>query len=196
MNTQKLIRCFIALELPIDIQAALCDIMGQLKTTGADVKWVDPANIHLTLKFLGEIPESDVLRVGLDMKSLKGKIKIIASGIGGLGAFPTLDRPKIIWAGLSQGADEIKGIYHEVERLTADISEEEKGREFSPHMTLGRVRSSKNLQQLKEAIKQADILQKGFEFNRLVLMKSTLTREGAIYTEMNGIEFIRKELTK
>ncbi len=66
MNTQKIIRCFIALELPPDIQSILGDIIGQLKTSGTDVKWVDPANIHLTLKFLGEIPEADALRVGLN----------------------------------------------------------------------------------------------------------------------------------
>ncbi|MBU1355941.1 MAG: RNA 2',3'-cyclic phosphodiesterase [Candidatus Edwardsbacteria bacterium] len=190
MNTQKTVRCFIALELPPDTQSMLGGIIGQLKTSGADVKWVDPANIHLTLKFLGEIPEAGVLRTGLALNTLKGKLKAIDSGLGVLGAFPSVDRPKVIWAGLSQGAEEIKEIYREVERLTADISEENKGREFNPHLTLGRVRSDKNLQQLKEAIKQADILQKGFEFNRLVLMKSTLTREGAIYSELNGVELV------
>ncbi|MDQ7798653.1 MAG: RNA 2',3'-cyclic phosphodiesterase [Candidatus Edwardsbacteria bacterium] len=188
MNISKTIRCFIALELPPDIRSILGEIIGQLKSSGADVKWVDPANIHLTLIFLGEIPEANVLRAGLALNVLKGKFKAIDSGLGGLGAFPSVDRPKVIWAGLSQGAEEIKEIYRQVEKLTADISQEEKAREFSPHLTLGRVRSNKNLMQLKEAVKQANILKKGFEINRLVLMKSTLTREGAIYTELNGIE--------
>jgi len=190
MNTQKIIRCFIALEVPLVVQTALGDIIRQLKKSGADVKWVDPSNIHMTMKFLGDIPEADVLRVGLSLNTLKGKFKAIDSGLGGLGAFPSLDRPKVIWAGLSQGADEIKEIHCEVEKLTIDIVQEEKGREFSPHLTLGRVRSNKNLQQLKDTIKKANILQKGFKFNRLVLMKSTLTREGAIYSELNGVELV------
>ena len=96
----------------------------------------------------------------------------------------------MIWAGLSQGAEEIKEIYRQVEKLTADISQEDKAREFSPHLTLGRVRSNKNLMQLRDAINQAVILQKGFEFNRLVLLKSTLTSEGAIYSELNGVELV------
>jgi 2'-5' RNA ligase len=190
MSTTKIIRCFIALEMPIEIQIKLGDIIGQLKKTGADVKWVDPSNIHLTLKFLGEIPESAVLRAGLGLNTLKGKFKTIHSGLGGLGAFPSLDRPKVIWAGLSQGAEEIKEIYREVERLTADISEEEKGREFSPHLTLGRVRSNKNIQQLKEAIKKADIPKNDIRITRLALMKSTLTREGAIYSVLNEAELV------
>jgi len=190
MNTSKIVRCFIALEIPIETQAALGDIVGQLKMSGADVKWVDPVNIHLTLKFLGEIPESDALRAGLAINMLKGKFNAIESGLGGLGAFPSLDRPKVIWVGLSQGTKEIKEIYREVERLTADISEEEKGREFSPHLTLGRVRSNKNVVQLKEAVRKAVISQKDFRITRLALMKSTLTREGAIYTELNGVELI------
>jgi 2'-5' RNA ligase len=130
------------------------------------------------------------MQIGLSINTLKGKLKAIDSGLGGLGAFPSLERPKVIWVGLSHGTEEIKRIYREVERLTADISEEEKGREFSPHLTLGRVRSNKNQMQLKEAINQAVILQKGFEFKHLVLMKSTLTREGAIYSELNEVELI------
>lgn len=188
MNTPKIIRCFIALELPPDIQSILGGIIGQLKTSGADVKWVAPSNIHLTLKFLGEIPESDALQVGLNMNSLKGKIKAIASGIGELGAFPSLDRPKVIWVGLSQGAEEIKAVYHEVESLTSEIPSQDGGREFNPHLTLGRVRSTKNIQQLKDKLKEIVIADRQFDFTRLVLMKSTLTREGAIYSELIGVE--------
>lgn len=171
--------------------ASGCGTPGPISgATRADVKWVDPSNIHMTLKFLGEIPETDAMRVGLGINALKGKFKAIDSGLGGLGAFPSLDRPKVIWAGLSQGADEIKEIQCEVEKLAIDIAQEEKGRKFSPHLTLGRVRSSKNLMQLKEAIKEADIAKKDFEFNRLALMKSTRTREGAIYSELNGVELV------
>ncbi len=190
MNTQKIIRCFIALEVPIEVQAALGDMIGQLKKSGADVKWVDSANIHLTLKFLGETPEADVLRTGLALNALKGKFKTIDSGLGGLGAFPSFERPKVIWSGLSKGAEGIKEIYREVETLTADILDEKKGREFSPHLTLGRVRSNKNVMQLKEAVRKANIAQKDFKITRLALMKSTLTREGAIYTELNGAELV------
>jgi 2'-5' RNA ligase len=188
MNTSKIIRCFIALELPVQIQETLGKIIGQLKRSGADVKWVDPANIHLTMKFLGEIPESDALRAGLAINGLKGKFKAIDSGLGILGAFPSLDRPKVIWAGLSKGAEEIKEIQREIEKLTGDISEEEKDRKFSPHLTLGRVRSNKNIIPLKAAIKKVGAVQKEFRITRLSLIKSTLTREGAIYSELNGVE--------
>lgn len=190
MNTQKTIRCFIALELPSDIQSILGEMIGHLKTSGADVKWVDPGNIHLTLKFLGEIPETDAILIGLGLNTLKGKLKTIDSGVGRLGAFPSLERPKVIWAGLSHGAEEIKVIYREMEDLTADISEEEKGREFRPHLTLGRVRSNKNLQQLTDKLREIKFVDRQFNFTRLALIKSTLTREGAIYSELNEVELV------
>lgn len=181
MIAGKTIRCFIALEIPVEIQAVLGDIIIRLQEAGADVKWVVASGIHLTIKFLGEIPESDALKAGAALKGLRGKFGAIDAGLGGLGAFPSLDRPKVVWVGLAKGGEQIKEIQRQVEKLTDDISKEEKGREFNPHLTLGRVRSDKNLGVLRQSMRSAIVPRADFRLSKLQLVRSTLAPEGAIY---------------
>lgn len=83
--------------------------------------------------------------------------------------------------GLAKGGEEVKVIQRQVEKLTADISEEETGREFNAHLTLGRVRSDKNLGVLRESISSAKVPRADFRFSKLLIVRSTLAREGAIY---------------
>lgn len=181
MNSGKIIRCFIALGIPVEIQAILNDVVGQMQKSGADVRWVDSSNIHLTLKFLGELPPAAVREAGLALKSMEAEFKAIDSGLGRLGAFPSLDRPKVIWIGLAKGGEELKAIQRQVENLTADISEEERERTFSPHLTLGRVRSGKRLGALRESLRSVTVPRADFRLSKLMLVQSTLAREGAIY---------------
>ena len=181
MNSGKIIRCFIALGIPVEIQAMLNDVVGQMQKSGADVRWVDSSNIHLTLKFLGELHPAVVREAGLALKSMEAEFKAIDSGLGRLGAFPSLDRPKVIWIGLAKGGEELKAIQRQVENLTADISEEERGRTFNPHLTLGRVRSDKRLGVLRESLRSVTVPRADFRLSKLMLVQSTLAREGAIY---------------
>jgi RNA 2',3'-cyclic 3'-phosphodiesterase len=134
-------RGFIAIPLEADVSAWLAGAQNRLRASllGTDVRWVDPANIHITLKFLGETPESTVpdIRKAMDRAAeAKSSFSLIA---GGLGCFPSINRPRVVWAGI--------GASRELERLQSDLETyletlpfPREDRSFAPHLTLGRVR--------------------------------------------------------
>jgi len=178
-------RTFIAIELPADVTAFLKRIQLQLKTAGADVKWVEPKNIHLTLKFLGEIEEKllDNLNGILEEVSL-GKSPFPAR-LMSIGAFPNIHSPRIIWAGISEGDAQIKQIAKELEEKIVHIGIPAEDRPFSSHITLGRLRSNfqkdklaKKIQEIQASVEKENL---AFTIKELTLFKSTLTPQGPIY---------------
>ena len=166
-------RSFIALELSKEIKDELGRLQDELKEAGADVKWVKPENIHLTLKFLGDIDERKLGDIKKTLAEVASKFAPFEVSLFKLGAFPTLDRPRVIWAGISKGCSE-------VEALAASL---DSAPNFSAHVTLGRVRSGKNKAELKErllALEPKEILHK---ITCVALFESTLTPSGPIYVE-------------
>jgi 2'-5' RNA ligase len=176
------IRSFLAFPISGALKERLECILDDLKATGADVKWVKPDHIHLTIKFLGELEENRVESVMSLLKERCREFVPIKSYLIGIGAFPDLQHPKIVWAGLDDPKQEIQGI---VEVLRGDmvklkIAQDE--HPFKPHLTLGRVRSSANLKDLVQRIRQITFEGKTEQmFDKIVLYKSTLTPQGPIY---------------
>jgi 2'-5' RNA ligase len=179
-------RTFIAIELPKNIKDALASLQEQLKVSGADVKWVAPENIHLTLKFLGEIDDTKlnkVIKILEDTAVDKTPFQIRISSIG---AFPKINFPRVIWAGIDKGDNETKEIAKELEERIAKIGIPKEGRAFSSHITIGRLRSTLNREKL---IKDLGMMSYNFgdknlaEFGvtKITLLKSTLTPGGPIY---------------
>jgi len=178
-------RTFIAITLPKEIGDSLSRLQEQLKTSGADVKWVNPQNIHLTLKFLGEIDDKKLDKVNQildDVIKDKNNFYIRLSSIG---AFPKINFPRVIWIGIDKGDMETKQIAKVLEERVAKTGIPSESRPFSSHITLGRVRSSLNRERL---VKNLDNLVHNFgeenlEFlvDRITLFKSTLTPKGPIY---------------
>ena len=178
-------RTFIAITLPEEIKDFLGSLQAQLKKAGADVKWVSPKNIHLTLKFLGEIDENNTGKA-------IGAIETVAAGhsafqvrLCSLGAFPSLSSPRVIWAAIDEGNSQTIGIAKELEERLAIIGFEKEGRPFSTHITLGRVRSALNKEKLarlltdhSEGFSQE---QRGFTAEAITLFKSTLQPQGPYY---------------
>ncbi len=176
-------RAFIAIELPREIKDTLARLQAKLKTAGADVKWVEPNNIHLTLKFLGEITEEAKDQVCLALEKISGSKKPFDIVISSMGAFPNPGSPRVIWAAVAAGDPEIKTIAREIETCLEEIGIAKETREFSSHITLGRTRSAKNRQELSKLLEvQAG---KKFEYRfpaaKITLFKSTLTPRGPIY---------------
>ena len=191
MNTMpmRILRCFIALELPMEAQSELSQATAVLKGAGADVKWLEPENVHLTLKFLGEIPQSKVLQIGLALSKLKER-RAIASRLGPLGAFPVPHKPRVVWAGLDDGQGELKNLFETMEAEMAALGFEREERAFVPHLTLGRVRSGQNLDELARLIAATRPEPVAFTFRALTLMKSTLTPSGPLYEGLNTIYLV------
>lgn len=181
------IRSFIAVELNEDIKNELKAVQDELKKIGLDVKWVEINNIHLTLKFLGNINSDDLEKFKGVIKNVPAIFKPFEISLSALGIFPKVDFPRVIWVGLNKGKDELIKLssYLEEELKRVGIASEE--RESIPHLTLGRVRSSKNKDKLKNYLNSAV-----FDFrNRqmikeIILFQSRLSPKGASYTALGS----------
>jgi len=181
------VRAFIAIELPDPVRAALARLQDGLKATRTtSVKWVDPKGIHLTIKFLGnvdagEIPElSRVLR-----EAVRGTVPFRLK-LENTGAFPNIRAPRVIWVGVGGEAEHLFTLHKKVEQALKPLGFAPENRAFSPHLTLGRVREGaqpNELRRLGEGIAasktEGEIF---FSVDSLNLMRSQLTREGAIYS--------------
>ena len=184
-------RAFIAIPLPLEIKDYLASLEQQLKTSQADVKWVEPENIHLTLKFLGERNDKKIEKI---LEIMQGAAKDKPSfliRLSSLGAFPRIDSPRIIWVGIQEGTQETEAIALELEEKIARLGIPKEDRPFSSHITIGRTRSNKNLQDLSRELNQLSkkIKDRKAEFtaNQIVLFKSTLSHQGPIYETFQAV---------
>ena len=184
------IRSFLAIEIDSLIIKKIEEILESLCPSPGDVKWVKPENIHLTLKFFGNIEEADVERIGSQIETVVSKEKPFFLRVRGMGAFPNSHSPKVIWWGIKEDGKKLESIHRKVEEKLEKIGFKSEKRPFSPHLTTGRVRSSRGRKELSEAIKTFSEKDLGsFEVNSLVLFKSGLTPRGAIYSKLKTISF-------
>jgi len=178
-------RAFIAIEIPENIRSILAKLQDQLKASGADVKWVERQNIHLTLKFLGDI--DDVLRekIGAALGAAAADNQPFRAVIGLCGAFPNVDYPRVIWVGISEGDTQTKKIARDLEDRLSKLGLAKDERAFASHITIGRVRSPSKRKNLTHALAdQAQNLAKlnlVFNISKLTLFKSTLSPKGPVY---------------
>lgn len=178
-------RTFIAIELPQEIKDSLSKIQEQLKQSGADVKWVLPQNIHLTLKFLGEIDDIKLSKISEILEGTAKDKNPFQVRISSLGAFPKLNFPRVIWIGIDKGDAETREIAGRLEEKIAKIGIPREDRPFSSHITIGRTRSTLNRDKL---VGDLGTLASNFGGNNLeflvtkiTLFKSTLTPKGPVY---------------
>lgn len=187
-------RTFIAIALPHDIKESLEHLQKTLKTAGADVKWVEPNNIHLTLKFLGEVDEKKVERIEAILEETAGAHSSYHIRVSGAGAFPRISSPRVIWVGMDYGVDETTQIAKELEVKIAKIGIPKENRPFSCHITIGRTRSGMNLQKLAEKLQAlhttSGIPPQEFPVTKLTLYKSTLTPPGPVYEVLKEANLI------
>src|SRR3989338_1265067 len=192
-------RAFIAIELSNEIRCSLAQIESHLKYSGADIKWAEKDNIHLTLKFLGEITEekSEKIKYILDeiakqTKHFELSLKISKEeSIPFLGAFPNLNHPRVIWLGLDKGAAESRLVAEKVDDALLKIGFQKESRPFAAHLTIGRVRSPKNKEALKEKISSLRLKDYSLQLiDAITLFQSTLTPKGPIYTKIHESKLI------
>ncbi|MDD5155494.1 MAG: RNA 2',3'-cyclic phosphodiesterase [Candidatus Omnitrophica bacterium] len=178
-------RAFIAIELPNEIRDSLNGIQEKLKACKADVRWVAPENIHLTLKFLGEVNEEQLSKVKAIMETIAGQKKIFNIRLASVGAFPNMNYPRVIWAGVDNGGKEAEELACALEEKIEKIGIPKEERAFSSHITIGRIRSNLGKDRLTAGLKQPENYFKDsvheFSVNKLTLFKSTLTPKGPIY---------------
>ena len=179
-------RTFIAIELSKEVKDDLAKLQHELNKADADVKWVKPENIHLTLKFLGEVGEDKIEDMKKVLDGISGKNKPFELSLFKLGAFPSINSPRVVWVGIDKGCGEseqiAKSIEDELEKL--DFPKEE--RPFNAHLTLGRVRSGKNKAMLKERLSATEVRPKSCRINDITIFQSILTPKGPIYSPLHA----------
>lgn len=181
-------RAFVAIELSDEIKGCLSQAQSHLKYSGADVKWVEKENIHLTLKFLGDITEDKAKKVGTMLEGIASSAKPFELTLKDIGAFPKTDSPRVIWAGLDKGAKESTDIAKRTDEELLKIGFEPEARPFAAHITIGRVRSPKNKEALKEKILSVPKSwlsdSSSQRISSIALFQSTLTPDGPVYTKI------------
>ncbi len=184
----SLLRAFIAIEIPHSILDAIQkETAGLQRAIGAAVRWVPCSNLHLTLKFLGDISPANLDLLTQMLAAEAAAHKPFELQVGGLGSFPTPRRPRIIWIGLSAPAA-LESLQRGIEAASARLGYTEEDRPFSPHLTIGRVKqqaSSTELQALRTALEQSRVGDLGTARVEAVhLFKSDLRPAGAVYTRL------------
>lgn len=179
-------RCFFAIDVPGDVRELLVRVQEELRRSGADVKWVEPANLHLSLKFLGEVSEEQRTRLR-DLVAVEVlRWPPLALTYGGVGAFPERGTPRIVWAGATGEIDRLAGLASAVERAAETVGVPPEGRPFVAHLTLGRVKSARNLKSLLSAMEhQREVPLGSGVVREVVLYQSLLRAQGPLY---EGIE--------
>lgn len=185
--SQERIRSFIAVDLDeLNVRERIISAQRGLEETHAQLKLVDPAIMHFTLRFLGEIPQGTVDGVKEAMNGIL--FSPFEVEFSGMGAFPNLNRINVVWVGLRKGDEQLNEIFHQLEPKLRQIGLPPDNKGFSPHLTVARVRSAVNKAALADyvsSMREADFGK--MPVNAVRLKKSTLTPKGPIYTTMHEV---------
>jgi 2'-5' RNA ligase len=178
------IRSFIAFDLKNDnVLNRIAAAQKLLMQTNADLKMVEPTNIHITLRFLGPISPEMVEKVYAAMKNVK--FSPFNVQLRGLGVFPTLNYPRVVWAGITDGAEQLKSIFEQLEPQIHELGFAPDPNGFSPHLTIARVRTGANKERLIDLVtKQANYDFGNIRADCLRLKKSQLSPNGPIYSTL------------
>jgi 2'-5' RNA ligase len=186
------VRCFVAILLDDALRGAIGAELDRLRPLASSVAWVPSQNLHLTLKFLGDIPASTVEGVKEALVEAASAVEPFTMGFHGLGAFPGVARPRVVWVGVLQGARECQALQSRVEEALARRGFPKEGRPYTPHLTIGRIRAPRGLAALQQAIVRDGSKEFGaLAVGSVSLMKSDLHPSGARYTELQTVSFSR-----
>jgi len=177
------IRVFIAVEIDDQIKQKISKLISVFKKSGADAKWADENQMHLTLKFLGNINKDNVQKISGAMSSISNNFKSFTVGFSAIGAFPDTSRPRVIWLGIDKGAEDLKILNDEIESSLEKLGFAKESRNFEPHLTLARIRSSKNISNLMKLIGETNCgIKDETRIDKLTLFQSSLNSKGAVYS--------------
>ena len=181
---EKTLRAFIAVEVAAEAKEALAQVVARWRQLApSTVRWVDSQGLHLTLKFLREIPPQQVEGVTTAMRQAAEGVRPFTLDLGDAGAFPNPRRPRVLWVGVTGELEPLGQLYQRLEAGLAGVGFPREGRTFFPHLTLGRVRDPQTVIPLPgEAVSQVR-----WQVDHLSLIQSTLTPSGALYTRLSEV---------
>ena len=183
-------RLFVALELTPAVRDALLALVEKLERTGADIRWVRPGGMHLTLKFIGEVASEKLAPIKAALAAVSSPAAVELS-FRSLGYFPNERRPRVFWVGIEASAN-LAPLAAEIENALAPLGIPAEKRAYVPHLTLGRFKSAARLRELQEeitALSSTDFWR--FQARSFALFQSRLSPKGAEYTRLEEFPFAR-----
>ena len=174
-------RTFISVELPKDIQNAIGDYVDNIRGLLNNVKWVSPHNLHLTIKFLGEVKETELESLSECVEKTASYFSPFVMGFSDIGFFPSRKNPKVIWIGADGGEHNLLDLFQELEHNLEDLGYDREARMFSPHLTIGRV---KRYNKIVIPENLPDFKPVKFQVKSIAFIRSTLTPQGPIYEKL------------
>ncbi len=184
-------RLFVAVEITEEIRKKLAAFQDELKKVDADVGWVAPEKLHITLKFIGYIDEEKVGAVTNIIKDSLAHIKPFDLDYRGAGTFPTEKNPRVVFADIIDRGGVLAKIHERLDIQLMALGVEHEDRKFNAHLTLGRIKTRRNVKRLVENLNSYS----GFDFGsehvtQVVLMKSDLLPEGPVYTKLHSVVLV------
>ena len=185
-----MIRSFIAIELPDEIRHALAEVQKHLRRDVAGVRWVEPGSIHLTLKFLGDIPAEQIQPIVAAAMGAVQDEPPVSLGVSGLGAFPNPRRPRVIWVGIEGDVARLGRLQARLEEALEPLGFPREERAFRPHLTVGRVKDPRRPPDLTRPLADVAVPRcNSFDVREILLYKSDFRPTGAIYTKLQHLPF-------
>jgi RNA 2',3'-cyclic 3'-phosphodiesterase len=182
-------RAFIAIKLPEDVLSELPRVQDRLRQSGVEASWVRPGGIHLTLKFLGEVDESQQGEIFDAIRKAAAGISRFRIAVAGAGAFPNSRNARVIWLGITGDLAPLATLHAAIEEVMAGLGFKREDRKFTPHLTLARIRQGRPQSKLQTALEEIrDTGLPAFEVAGVSFMKSDLLPSGAVYTELGRAE--------
>jgi 2'-5' RNA ligase len=183
-----MLRAFLAIDLPSGLRPVLSRVQEELRKSGADVRWVPVGNIHITLKFFGHIPEAQVDPIIEAASRITQAQAPFNLKVTGAGAFPTVTSPRVVWLGVDGDLAVMGELYRKLEEAFAALGFPPEGRLFTPHLTLGRVKSPRNRVDLSRRLAALPPVESEmFQISEVILYRSNLSPQGATYSPLKVI---------
>ncbi|MBI5150877.1 MAG: RNA 2',3'-cyclic phosphodiesterase [Candidatus Omnitrophica bacterium] len=182
------IRAFIAVELNDQVKETIREFQAHLKPLGCDIAWVKPENVHLTLKFLGEVKTKRLPSVIETLEDVCRDLRPFDTALTQPGVFPDLRHPRVVWIGLEDTGGDLARMAESLETALGNTGFKKERRDFQAHITVGRIRALKNIAQLSDAIRKFPVpagVKQPVSVGQIVLFKSTLTPQGPVYEPLN-----------
>ena len=184
-------RTFIAVELPRDIRDACVGLQQSLARAAPGVKWVEEENLHITLLFLGEVDDRDLLTVCRAAQKACAGIEPFPLAVAGAGCFGDARRPRTIWVGTGEGTPELVALHAALDEAMLDLrGYRREDRRFTPHITLGRAKGNEPAEDLPEALlRERDWKGGECDVSQVRVLSSELRREGPVYAVLSTVKF-------
>lgn len=185
------VRCFVAVEIEDEIRARLAEAQQAVAAAGGHVRWSAPENLHVTLKFMGDIDEENVGAACTIVQHVAAAHDAFAVEVAGLGAFPNARRPRVVLAYVDDPTNTLAAMALALDEQMIAVGAARDGRPFRPHLTLGRVKSSRGLAELSAALAKHEATAFGGQsITQISLVRSDLRPSGAVYTRL-GVSALR-----